>query len=286
MCFGSRNEYSCWQTLLVFWGKKVTSQSNISFLFYWHFFSHTGKFNYSEYSFVLETHRILLPNFEPSLSHWISFFKSKEEGNTKSHCGEGSICLFWHEKSFFRIHLHLEVSSLWAFHLLYWLLLSCRKSFQGFNCRHPESVCASLIPKAPCDRGTVHLLSPGVTAQAQCAFSKALWGRSGASQVSVGCVCVGLHCPGLPKEWPEFICMFWSRARRFLLAQTPRSQSAPRDRMSEAEFINPLRVQLLVGSWEWEVFVCPKNSYPEERIIKAAPFGSVSKMASSSGYSW
>lgn len=214
------------------------------------------------------------------------FFKSKEEGNTKSHCGEGSICLFWHEKSFFRIHLHLEVSSLWAFHLLYWLLLSCRKAFQGFNCRHPESVCASLIPKAPCDRGTVHLLSPGVTAQAQCAFSKALWGRSGASQVSVGCVCVGLDCPGLPKEWPEFICMFWSRARRFLLAQTLRSQSAPRDRMSEAEFINPLRVQLLVGSWEWEVFVCPKNSYPEERIIKAAPFGSVSKMASSSGYSW
>lgn len=39
--------------------------------------------------------------------------------------------------------------------------------------------------------------------------------------------------------------------------------------MSEAEFISPLRVQLLVGSWEGEVFVCPKNSYPEERIIKA-----------------
>lgn len=30
--------------------------------------------------------------------------------------------------------------------------------------------------------------------------------------------------------------------------------------------------------------MCPKNSYPEERIIKAAPFGSVSKMASSLDY--
>lgn len=159
MCFSSRNEHNCWQTLLVYWGKKVTSQSNASFPFYWHFFSHTEKFNYSECSFVLETHRTLSPSFEPSLSHRISFFKSKEEGNTKSHCGEGSIWLFWHEKSFFRIHLQLEVGCFWAFHVLYWLLLSCRRAFQGFHCRNPVSVCASLIPKVPCDR--VHLLSLG-----------------------------------------------------------------------------------------------------------------------------
>lgn len=160
--------------LLVFWGKKVTSQSNISFLFNWLFFSYTGKLNYSEQSFVLETHRTLLPNSEPSWSHWISFFKSKEERNTKSHWGEGSICLSWHERSFFRMHLQLEVSSLWAFCVLYWLLLSCRN-----------------IPKVPCARGAVCWLSPGRGySTAPCGFSSALWGLGGASQVSVGCVWV------------------------------------------------------------------------------------------------
>lgn len=215
---------------------------------------------------------MLLPNFEPSLSHWISFKKSKEEGNTKSHCGEGSICLFWHEKSFFRIHPQLEVSSLWAFPVLYWLLLSCRKAFKGLS----VGLCLS-SQKCPVTEFTC---SPqaGFAAQAPSGFSSPLgafrafpgvcrmWGFCPAP--NLGYLQVPESCSALPP------------------AQTPRSQSAARDRMSEAEFINPLRVQLLVGSWEWEVFVCPKNSYPEERIIKAAPFGRVSKMASSSGYSW
>lgn len=271
----SRNEH-CWQMLLVFWGKKVTSQSNISFLFNWLFFNYTGKLNYSEQSFVLEIHRTLLPNFEPSLSHRISFFKSKEEGNTKSHWGEGSICLSWHERSFFRMHLQLEVSSLWAFCVLYWLLLSCRKAFQGFECRHPVCVCAS-HPKS---------------AQRHCSF--ALPGQ-GLQHNSLWLLQGPLGTwRGFPGVWvctaqasPE---LSYLHVLESCLALPPRSDAAipigSEGQDVRAGFINPLRVQLLVGSWEWEVFVCPKNSYPEGRIIKAAPFGSVSKMASSSGYSW
>lgn len=173
------------------------------------------------------------------------------------------------------MHLQLEVSSLWAFPDLYWLLLSCRKAFQGFNCRHPVSVCASLIPKCP---GTEALFVccpwAGVTAPR----------LSGASQGFPGvCRVCGSALPRPP--WAElFAC-----SAVVLGAASGSDAAIPIGREGQdvrAEFINPPRVQLLVGSWEWEVFVCPKNSYPEERIIKAAPFGSVSKMASSSGYSW
>lgn len=95
------------------------------------------------------------------------------------------------------MHLQLEVSSLWAFLVLYWLLLSCR---------HFKDLAVGtwfVHPSSQNHPGTEALFvcSPwaGVTAQAQRGFPKALWGLSEASQVCVGCVSVGLPCPGLPK---------------------------------------------------------------------------------------
>lgn len=80
VCFSSRNEHSCWQTLLVFWGKKVTSQWNISFLCF------TGTLSAIHASLIILLtllfwrHSTLLPNFEPAYPIGYLFLKASKRG--------------------------------------------------------------------------------------------------------------------------------------------------------------------------------------------------------------